>query len=253
MPSSQSAVGTAIVELYTWSSEIHQRDYWSDIGIVRSMKKIIGTVSRLIEANSELIAIAFVARRGWRRVVSSIMASSLRAPGLYLGPGCRVLGGRCISFGARIYAEQNLWLEAVTAYREQRFDPQIVIGDDVCFSNGVHISSISRIAIGNGCLFGSRIYISDHNHGIYQGHQQSRPEEPPADRRLGGGGPVVIGENVWIGDNVIIVGPVTIGGGAIVGANSVVRGVVPANTIVAGAPAKPIKTFNFATGSWDKV
>jgi len=45
----------------------------------------------------------------------------------------------------------------------------------------------------------------------------------------------------------------TIGKGAIVGANSVVRGVVPANTIVAGAPARPIKIFNSSTGSWDKV
>jgi len=48
-------------------------------------------------------------------------------------------------------------------------------------------------------------------------------------------------------------GSATICKGAIVGANSVVRGVIPANTIVAGAPAKPIKTFNSKTGSWDKA
>jgi lipopolysaccharide O-acetyltransferase len=63
----------------------------------------------------------------------------------------------------------------------------------------------------------------------------------------------VIGENVWIGDNSVILGPATIGRGAIVGANSVVRGVVPPDTIVAGAPAKPIKIFNPKTGTWDKV
>jgi len=117
----------------------------------------------------------------------------------------------------------------------------------------VHISAIASIAIGNHCLFGSRIYVSDHNHGSYRGEQQSSPEEPPIHRLLGGGGPVVIGENVWIGDNSVIIGPATIGRGAIVGANSVVRGVVPSNTMVAGTPAKPIKIFNSKTGSWDKA
>ena len=181
------------------------------------------------------------------------MALSLDAPDLYLGPGCRVFGGRHISFGKGIYAERNLWLQAVTSYRAQRFQPQIAIGDEVCFSDGVHISSIASITIGSRCLFGSRIYVSDHNHGIYSGEPQSSPGEPPSDRRLGGGGPVVIGENVWVGDNSVIIGPATIGDGAIVGANSVVRGLVPAKTIVAGAPARPVKIFNSKTGTWDRA
>ena len=37
--------------------------------------------------------------------------------GLHLGPGFRVLGGRHISFGRNVYANRNLWLEAVTSYR----------------------------------------------------------------------------------------------------------------------------------------
>ncbi len=185
--------------------------------------------------------------------MSSIISQLLRAPHLYLGPGCRVLGARHVSFGTGVYAERNLWLEAVTSYRAQRFHPEIVIGDQVCFSDGVHISSIESISIGSGCLFGSKIYVSDHNHGIYSGEQQSNPGEPPAHRLLGGGGPVVIGENVWVGDNSVIIGPATIGNGAIVGANSVVRGVVPGNTIIAGSPAKPIKIFNSTTGTWEKA
>jgi acetyltransferase-like isoleucine patch superfamily enzyme len=217
------------------------------------MTKIVSSVSRLLEANSGLIAVLLIVRRFWRRMISAIMARLFRAPSLYLGPGCRVLGARCVSFGRGIYAERNLWLEAVTSYRTQCFQPHIVIGDEVCFSDGVHISSIASVAIGSGCLFGSKIYVSDHNHGIYRGEQQSRPDEPPAHRLLGGGGPVVIGENVWVGDNSVILGPATIGKGAIVAANSVVRGVVPANTIVAGAPAKTIKVFNFTTGTWDRA
>jgi acetyltransferase-like isoleucine patch superfamily enzyme len=217
------------------------------------MNKIPTVIFRLFKENPAGIALALFAARSWSRVTSSAMAFQLKAPGLRLGPGCRVIGGRHISFGSNVYAERNLWLEAVTSYRSQRFHPRIAISDCVSFSDGVHISAIATIAIGSHCLFGSRIYVADHNHGSYRGEQQSSPEEPPVHRLLGGGGPVVIGENVWIGDNSVIIGPATIGRGAIVGANSVVRGVVPSNTIVAGAPAKPIKIFNSKTASWDKV
>jgi hypothetical protein len=87
---------------------------------------------------------------------SSVMAFQLKAPGLRLGPGCRVIGGRHISFGSNIYAERNLWLEAVTSYRAQQFQPKIAIGDCVCFSDGVHISSITSIAIGSHCFSAAR-------------------------------------------------------------------------------------------------
>jgi len=216
------------------------------------MKKTVSNVSQLFGANPGAIAILLMGHRLWRRTSSFVLARMLGAPGLHLGPGCRVRGGRHISFGRGIYAERNLWLEAVTSYRSQSFHPEITIGDEVCFSDAVHISSIASVSIGSRCLFGSKIYVSDHNHGIYSGDAQSSPEEPPAQRQLGGGGPVVIGENVWIGDNTVIVGPATIGNGAIIGANSVVRGVVSANTMVAGAPAKPIKCFNLKTGIWER-
>jgi acetyltransferase-like isoleucine patch superfamily enzyme len=217
------------------------------------MKKILCSISILFKANPGLIAMLLVVSRLWMWTKSSLLAHSLEARAVHFGPGCRVLGGRHISFGMQVYAERNLWLEAVTSYRSQRFYPQISIGDYVCFSDGVHISSIEKITIGTHCLFGSTIYISDHNHGIYRGEQQSSPDDPPAHRRLGGGGPVTIGDNVWVGDNSVILGPATIGNGAIIAANSVVRGVVAANTIVAGAPAKPIKVFNQTTRTWDKA
>jgi lipopolysaccharide O-acetyltransferase len=215
--------------------------------------KIATPVLRLLKANPLGIALPLLGRRLWRRIASSMIALTLKAPGLYLGPGCRVIGGRYISFGNGIYAERNLWLEAVASFGAQSFVPNIEIGDHVSFSDGVHVSAIASIVIGSHTLFGSRIFVSDHNHGVYRGESQSSPEEAPAQRLLGGGGPVVIGENVWIGDNSVILGPATIGRGAIVGANSVVRGVVPPDTIVAGAPAKPIKIFNPKTGTWDKV
>jgi len=194
-----------------------------------------------------------LADRFFHKAKSWALAYLFRAPGIYLGRGSRVHGSNCITFGRNFYVHSNLWLEAVLNYRSQCFSPTIQIGDDVSFSDGVHVTCIESIVLGNGILLGSRVYISDHNHGIYTGVGQSHPSEPPAIRQLGGAGPVIIGKNVWIGDNAIILGPVVIGEGAIVAANSVVRKDVPPQTMVAGVPARPIKQFDQNTATWNSL
>jgi acetyltransferase-like isoleucine patch superfamily enzyme len=57
-------------------------------------------------------------------------------------------------------------------------------------------------------------------------------------------GPIVIGDDAWLGIGSIIMPNVTIGQGAVVGANSLVTRDVPPFTIVAGTPAKPLKTID---------
>lgn len=53
--------------------------------------------------------------------------------------------------------------------------------------------------------------------------------------------PTIIGDHVWIGNKAVILKGVTIGQGAVVAAGAVVSRDVPAHTLVAGVPAKPIK------------
>ncbi len=60
-------------------------------------------------------------------------------------------------------------------------------------------------------------------------------------------GPPVIGNDVWIADDVVIKGGITIGDGAVVAANAVVTKDVPPYAIVAGVPAKIIK-YRFSDG-----
>jgi acetyltransferase-like isoleucine patch superfamily enzyme len=77
-------------------------------------------------------------------------------------------------------------------------------------------------------------YISDADwHGIYD---RSEP--------VGNALPVVLEDNVWIGDSAIICKGVTIGKNSIVGAGSVVTKDVPPNSIFAGNPAKLVKTID---------
>ena len=63
------------------------------------------------------------------------------------------------------------------------------------------------------------------------------------DPRSGKPKDVIIGDNVWLGVNVVVLKGVTIGDNTLIGANSLVTTNVPANVIAAGNPCKAIKSF----------
>src|SRR5436305_1346914 len=79
-------------------------------------------------------------RRGLSKLKSAHLGWMFKAKKLYLGPGCKVSGSRFIRFGVNVYAQGHLWLEAISAYKDQVFQPSIDIGDDVSISERVHIS-----------------------------------------------------------------------------------------------------------------
>lgn len=197
-------------------------------------------------------ALFAVSRKMAEQLVGRLFAGFLGWKDGYIGPGARVMGSRHISVGERAYINRYAWIEAVHTFRAQSFAPVIQIGRGFSASDRLHISAVNRIEIGDDCLFGSGIYISDHNHGSYKGTEHSDPAHPPVDRELLSLGPVTIGSNVWLGDNVIIIGPLSIGDGAVIGANSVVLQNIPMNTIAAGSPAKKIKHFNRTSQRWEE-
>lgn len=129
-------------------------------------------------------------------------------------------------------------IETFDKYNNQIFTPKIIIGNNVSFNNDCHIGCIDRIEVGNNVLGASRIYITDHYHGKINYEDINLN---PRDRPLFSRGPVIIKDNVWIGEGVVILPNVTIGRNAIIGANSVVNTDVPENAIVAGAPARIIR------------
>lgn len=121
----------------------------------------------------------------------------------------------------------------------QKFNPEIIIGNDCHFGAMNHISCCNRIVIGDNLLTGKWVTITDNNHGTTD---PDCLQKAPLSRPLSSKGPVLIGKNVWIGDGARILGGVTIGDGAVIGANSVVTKDVPAYTVVAGNPAVIIKS-----------
>jgi len=129
----------------------------------------------------------------------------------------------------------------------------INIGNNVQLNDYVHIGAIVCVDIGDDVLIASRVFISDHNHGRFDGSDPSdAPMVPPSLRPLNGK-PVRIGNRVWIGENVCVMPGVSIGEGAVVGAGAVVTKDVPENSIVVGNPAKVVKSYDMATGEWRRV
>jgi len=118
------------------------------------------------------------------QVFGRLHAAALGWPRGYLGPGGRVIGSRHIAVGARAHINRYAWFEAVYSVRGALFQPSIVIGQRVSASDRLHISCLEKIVIGNDCLFGSGVYISDHNHGMFTGAKQSAPSEVPVGPEL---------------------------------------------------------------------
>ncbi len=140
-----------------------------------------------------------------------------------------------ISIGEGTKFHDNLFL---TVWGESQRDVIISIGKNCNFGASNHITAINSITIGDNCLTGKWVTISDNNHGTTS---RKDLELPPILRKVYSKGPVVIGDNVWIGDKATILSGVTIGNGAVIGANSVVTKDVPAYSVACGNPAEIIK------------
>ena len=108
------------------------------------------------------------------------------------------------------------------------------IGDDVDLALDVLITTSGGVDIGDRVLIGYRTQILSGNHKV----PRDRARIFDAGHELGR---VQIGNDAWIGANVIVLPGVTIGEGAVVAAGSVVTKDVEQFTVVAGAPARLIR------------
>lgn len=129
---------------------------------------------------------------------------------------------------------------------------KIEFGEQCHIGDYVHLSCSNSIIIGNDCLFASKIFITDTSHGCYSGASSSRPITPPNDRPLDYSS-TKIGDNVWLGDNVVVLQGTTIGNGCVIGANSTVTKDIPDNCIAVGSPAVPIKVYDFDLQEWRRI
>lgn len=155
-----------------------------------------------------------------------------------IGKDFTIINPQYIEIGDNFFAMDRFRIEALDEYENQKFTPSIKIGNNVTFNSDIHIGCINTIEIGDNCLFASRIYITDHQHGDTS---EGMIDIIPTKRKLTTKGSLIIEKNVWIGEGVIILPGVVIGENSIVGSNSVVTKNIPKNSVVVGIPAKVIK------------
>jgi acetyltransferase-like isoleucine patch superfamily enzyme len=120
-------------------------------------------------------------------------------------------------------------------------DPVVTIGARCNLGRGSSIVARCGIAIGDDVTTGPGVYITDHNH-TYGLVDVPIAEQWPA------AAPVRIGEGSWLGANVVVLPGADIGRHVVVAAGSVVRGVVPDHSVVAGVPARIVRRYDPADG-----
>ena len=119
-----------------------------------------------------------------------------------------------IVLGDRVAVRRNSEL-SVAEYGE------LTVGNRCFFNNNVHIACHEKITIGDGTRFGPGAKAFDHDYD-YKDFQSGKHITSP----------IIIGNNVWIGANAVLLRGTQLGDGCVVAAGCVVKGIYPPNSLI---------------------
>ncbi|HEX4032102.1 MAG TPA: acyltransferase [Terracidiphilus sp.] len=150
-----------------------------------------------------------------------------------------------MTFGDEIYLAPHVWLNIVEG--PEPIQIKLALGKGCKIGRRSTISAKRYIELEADVLLALGVLIMDHN------HEYSDPRLPIHAQGETEGGRIVIGRNSWLGYGCVIScgrGELTLGRNCVVGANSVVLQSFPDFSVVAGNPAKLVKTYDLNSGKW---
>jgi acetyltransferase-like isoleucine patch superfamily enzyme len=118
----------------------------------------------------------------------------------------------------------------------------VAIGPDTVINRGILIEDLYQYGV---VTFGARVSVAANVSviAVASANNSRLADIPDVRQQLMVSGTVKVGDDAWLGANCVILPNVEIGCGAIVGAGAVVTKSVPSYTIVAGVPARAIRTL----------
>ena len=119
---------------------------------------------------------------------------------------------------------------------------RVRIGEGTFLNRNVMVAAHELVEIGAHCMLANGCFVSDAN------HRYDDLSRPITWQGFEGKGPTRIGDNCWLGANVVVTGGVTIGERCVIGANSVVTRDIEPFSIAAGTPAKVLRRITYETG-----
>jgi len=150
----------------------------------------------------------------------------------------------CIHIGREVYIREGARLEVVKGTSVR--NPRLEIGSGTNIEQNVHIVCHNFVRLGENVSITGNCCIVDVTHPYDDVTDASKI----GSRILDDAASVEIGDNSFLGFGTVVLPNVRIGKYVITGANSVVVDNVPDYSVVAGAPAKVIRTYDFEAGRW---
>jgi acetyltransferase-like isoleucine patch superfamily enzyme len=136
-----------------------------------------------------------------------------------------------IGIGSNVRIREYAWIQATS--RLQHIGEGLEIGENTYVGPRCLLGAAGGIKIGSHVVMGAEVHL------LAEDHEFGRADVPIKDQGVTRKG-IVIEDDVWIGNRVIVLDGVRVGKGSVIGAGAVVTRDVPSNCVVAGNPAKMI-------------